>query len=86
MTRAVLRYLRHRIEHAPEGGVTAVLTCRTVSCAATSGPCGDPDAAQHWALRHTGRTGHRLFARRYEDHARVTRIERPPSLLSRLSG
>ncbi|MCK1795942.1 hypothetical protein MTQ01_07985 [Streptomyces sp. XM4193] len=70
-----LSRLRHRIEHVEEGGVTAELTCRTVGCGAASGPLGDPGAAQLWALRHAARAGHRLFARRYEDHVYVARIE-----------
>ncbi|WEH15236.1 hypothetical protein [Streptomyces sp. VNUA24] len=73
--RAVLRYVNHTIRHAPEGGVTAELFCATYECAESSGPQGDPDDAQDWALRHTGRTGHELFRREFTDHARVTRDE-----------
>lgn len=65
----------HTIRDAPEGGITAQLFCMIQGCGESSGPRGDPDEAQDWALRHTGRTGHDLFRREYTDHARVTRDE-----------
>lgn len=74
-TRAVYRYVVHTIRHEPEGGITAELFCKTVGCSESSGPLGDPNDAQDWALAHTGRTGHELFRREYADHARVTRAE-----------
>lgn len=64
------RFVPHTIRHVPEGGVIAEATC--FECEATSGPMDSPDAAQDWALAHTGRTGHDLFRRTYSDHARVT--------------
>ncbi|MGW1885968.1 DUF7848 domain-containing protein [Streptomyces sp. NPDC001970] len=75
MSRAVFRHARHQITHVPEGGITAEITCVAYGCDATSGPQGDADDAQDWALAHTGRTGHALFRREYTDHARVTRLE-----------
>jgi hypothetical protein len=75
MTRSVMRYVPHTIRHEPEGGITAELSCAAFDCDAESGPKGDPDAAQDWALKHTGSTGHDLFRRVYTDHARVTREE-----------
>ncbi|MGW3691617.1 DUF7848 domain-containing protein [Streptomyces sp. NPDC005125] len=75
MTRSVFRYVDHVITHAPEGGVTAMITCVTFGCDATSGPQDDADVVQDWALAHTGRTGHSLFRREYTDHARVIRGE-----------
>lgn len=75
MTRTVLRYVEHTIRHVPEGGITAELFCVAYGCGESSRPQGDPDAAQDWALTHTGRTGHDLFRREYTDHARVTREE-----------
>jgi len=73
--RTVMRYVKHTITRAPEGGITAELFCMTYGCGESSGPQGDPNDAQDWALRHTGRTGHDLFRRECTDHARVTRVE-----------
>lgn len=70
--RAVLRYVEHTIRHAPEGGVTYEAFCTAYLCGAQSGPLDEQGAAQDWALRHTGRTGHILFRRVYTDHARAT--------------
>ncbi|WP_415947941.1 hypothetical protein [Streptomyces sp. KLOTTS4A1] len=75
MTRTVMRYVDHTIRHVPDGGITAQLFCLTVGCGEDSGPQGDLNDAQDWALRHTGRTGHDMFRREYTDHARVTRAE-----------
>ncbi|MGW2651222.1 DUF7848 domain-containing protein [Streptomyces sp. NPDC001393] len=47
--RAVYRFVPHTIRH-----VLAEATC--FECEATSGPTGNPDVAQDWALAHTGRT------------------------------
>ncbi|WP_455569135.1 DUF7848 domain-containing protein [Streptomyces globosus] len=47
--------------------------CVTAGCDAESGPHDEQEAAQDWALRHTGRTGHDLFRRIVTDHAKVTR-------------
>ncbi len=71
--RAVYRYVPHTIRRAPEGGVTYEAFCVTVGCDGESGPQDEQEAAQDWALRHTGRTGHALFRRVVTDHARVTR-------------
>lgn len=75
MSRTVYRYVTHVIEHAPEGGVIYHAFCTASGCAAESGPQDDQNAAQDWALRHAGRTGHYLFRRVVMDHARVTRAE-----------
>lgn len=87
--RAVLRYVAHTIRHAPEGGVTYEAFCVAYRCGAESGPQDEQGAAQDWALRHTGRTGHTLFRRVYTDHARVTQATEPshhPNPLGRESG
>ncbi|WP_101258448.1 hypothetical protein [Streptomyces barkulensis] len=73
--RAVYRFVAHTIRHVPEGGVTYEVFCVAHDCGENSGPQGEQDAAQDWALRHTGRTGHELFRRVFTDHARVTREE-----------
>ncbi|MFJ3976723.1 hypothetical protein [Streptomyces sp. NPDC090021] len=73
MTRAVLRHVPHAIRHAPEGGVIYEAFCVAHGCGAESGACDEQVAAQDWALRHAGRTGHGLFRRVLTDHARVTR-------------
>ncbi|MFD4413681.1 hypothetical protein [Streptomyces sp. NPDC058476] len=76
MTRAVLRYVEHTIRHVPEGGWIFELFCVTPDCEEDSGPQDSQEAAQDWALRHTGRNaGHDLFRRVVSDHARVTRDE-----------
>ncbi|AZM62100.1 hypothetical protein DMA10_12050 [Streptomyces sp. WAC 01420] len=73
--RAVYRHVTHTIRHAPEGGITYQTFCATAGCRAESGPCSEQEAAQDWALRHSGRTGHDLFRRVFTDHAKVTRAE-----------
>ncbi|QKW05571.1 hypothetical protein HUT18_03465 [Streptomyces sp. NA04227] len=76
MSRTVLRYVAHTINRVPENGITAELFCAADECGLSSGPEGNPDDAQDWALRHTGRNpGHDLFRREYTDHARVIRAE-----------
>ncbi|MEW1612163.1 MULTISPECIES: hypothetical protein [unclassified Streptomyces] len=72
-TRTVYRFVSHTIRHAPEGGVVYEAFCTAADCGADSGPQGDQEAAQDWALRHAGRTGHDLFRRVVADHGRVTR-------------
>ncbi|AXI77206.1 DUF7848 domain-containing protein [Peterkaempfera bronchialis] len=73
--RAVYRHVTHTIRHAPEGGITYEAFCTAANCGAESGPLAEQEAAQEWALRHTGRTGHDLFRRVVTDHAKVTRAE-----------
>jgi hypothetical protein len=73
--RAVYRHIAHTIRHAPEGGITYEAFCTAANCGAESGPHAEQEAAQDWALRHTGRTGHDLFRRVVTDHAKVTRTE-----------
>ncbi|MFI6000785.1 hypothetical protein ACIA98_10220 [Streptomyces sp. NPDC051366] len=75
--RGVFRYAAHTIRHAPEGGTTYEVFCAAYRCGAESGPQDEQEAAQDWALRHTGRTGHDLFRRVFTDHARVTRTDGP---------
>ncbi|WP_443069157.1 DUF7848 domain-containing protein [Streptomyces sp. NBC_01278] len=74
-TRAVYRFVSHAIRHVPEGGVTYEAFCVTDGCQAESGPHDKQEAAQDWALRHTGSTGHDLFRRVFTDHAKVSRAE-----------
>lgn len=72
--RARFRYVPHTIAHAPESGVRAQLFCTFIGCEESSGPQDRPEAAQEWALRHTGlHPGHGFYRREYTDHARVTR-------------
>ncbi|MGW0391530.1 DUF7848 domain-containing protein [Streptomyces sp. NPDC003042] len=73
MTRTGFRYAEHTIRHVPEGGITWEVFCRAAGCELDSGPQDEQEEAQDWALRHTGRTGHRLFRRVVTDHAEVTR-------------
>ncbi|MBW1600405.1 hypothetical protein HPT28_25940 [Streptomyces sp. JJ38] len=74
--RAVYRFVDHTIRHVPEGGFVFEIFCASAGCDEDSGPQGEQDAAQDWALKHTGRTGHDLFRRVATDHARVTRADR----------
>ncbi|MET9695737.1 hypothetical protein ABZY31_02285 [Streptomyces sp. NPDC006529] len=69
----------HTIRHAPEGGVTYEAFCAAYGCGAESGPQDGQGAAQDWALRHAGLSGHDLFRRVYTDHARVTPAAAGPS-------
>ncbi|MGW2849220.1 DUF7848 domain-containing protein [Streptomyces sp. NPDC001274] len=72
--RATFRYVPHTIVQAPESGVTAELFCTFIGCGTSSGPQARPEAAQEWALSHTGlHPGHGFYRREYTDHARVTR-------------
>lgn len=73
--RAVYRHVTHTIRHAPEGGITYEAFCAAANCGAESGPHAEQEAAQDWALRHAGRTGHDLFRRVFTDHAKVARAE-----------
>ncbi|MYR74629.1 hypothetical protein YUMDRAFT_00845 [Streptomyces sp. OspMP-M45] len=80
--RTVYRHVAHTIRHTPEGGITYEAFCVTADCGAESGPHSKQEAAQDWALRHTGRTGrtgHDLFRRVFTDHAKVTRGEQRPT-------
>jgi hypothetical protein len=72
---AVYRHVAHTIRHDPEGMVIYEVHCTERGCVAASGPHAVQEAAQDWALRHTGRTGHGLFRRVVTDHVRVTRDE-----------
>ncbi|MFD5620637.1 hypothetical protein [Streptomyces yangpuensis] len=74
-TRAVYRFVSHTIRHVPEGGVTYEAFCVTDGCQAESGPHDEQEAAQDWALHHTGSTGHDLFRRVFTDHAKVSRAK-----------
>ncbi|MFJ7206368.1 hypothetical protein ACIQWR_22880 [Streptomyces sp. NPDC098789] len=84
--RTVLRYVTHTIRHTPDGGVTYEVFCAAHACAAESGPQDAQEAAQDWALRHTGRTGHDLFRRVFTDHGRVTRVDEPSQHPNALGG
>lgn len=73
--RTVMRFVEHTIRHVPDGGVTYEAFCVAAECGEDSGPHDQQEAAQDWALKHTGRTGHDLFRRVFTDHARVTRAD-----------
>ncbi|RPK92799.1 hypothetical protein [Streptomyces sp. ADI98-10] len=76
MSRAVYGYVEHSIRHEPSGGVTYELFCIAPDCEEESAPQSGQEAAQDWALRHTGlNPGHDLFRRVFTDHARVSRVE-----------
>lgn len=77
--RTVYRHVAHTIRRTPEGGITYEAFCAAADCGAESGPHSEQGAAQDWALRHTGRTGHDLFRRVFTDHAKVTRGEQRPT-------
>ncbi|WKX70536.1 hypothetical protein [Streptomyces sp. XD-27] len=73
--RHIFRFADHVIRHAAEGGIIYEAFCVAYECGAESGPQDEQNAAQDWALRHSGRTGHDLFRRVVTDHAHVTRVE-----------
>ncbi|NEB57395.1 hypothetical protein G3I48_34745 [Streptomyces griseus] len=73
MTPTVYRFVDHTIRHEPTGGTTFEAFCTAHECGQESGPQSEQEAAQDWALRHCGQTGHDLFRRVYTDHARVSR-------------
>ncbi|MFF8508672.1 hypothetical protein ACF064_11335 [Streptomyces sp. NPDC015492] len=56
--------------------MTYELFCIAPDCEGESAPQSGQEAAQDWALRHTGlNPGHALFRRVFTDHARVSRVE-----------
>ncbi|QFQ97587.1 hypothetical protein F9278_16705 [Streptomyces phaeolivaceus] len=67
--RAVYRYVPHTIRHDPDCGVVYEIHCTEPGCVSESGHHAAQEAAQDWALRHTGRTGHNHFRRIVTDHA-----------------
>ncbi|MDT9684026.1 hypothetical protein RND61_18455 [Streptomyces sp. TRM76323] len=73
--RAVYRHATPTIRHAPEGGVTHETFCVTAGCGDESGARGEQAAAQGWAPRRAGRTGHDVSRRFVTDHAEATRAE-----------
>lgn len=75
MTRTVLRYVNHTIRHVPEGGWIFEVVCKEEGCGEESGPQGEQEDAQDWALTHAGLARHYLFERRVTDHAQITREE-----------
>jgi hypothetical protein len=77
--RTVMRFVEHTIRHVPDGGVTYEAFCVAAGCEEDSGPHDEQEAAQDWALKHTGATGHDLFRRVATDHARVTRADQESS-------
>ncbi|MFB7180899.1 hypothetical protein ACFCYI_24760 [Streptomyces sp. NPDC056257] len=77
MIRSVYRFEDLSIEHVPEGGVIWETFCAAYQCGQGSGAQDDQDAAQGWALRHSGAAGHNLFRRVVTDHADVMYAEAP---------
>ncbi|CAM5418753.1 hypothetical protein SAVIM338S_02279 [Streptomyces avidinii] len=75
MTRSTYRFVDLTIRHVPEGGVIWETFCRTEGCGLDSGPCDSQEAAQDWALRHSGVTDHDLFKRVVTDNAEVMYAE-----------
>ncbi|WP_443334479.1 DUF7848 domain-containing protein [Streptomyces sp. ZAF1911] len=72
MPRGVYRFVEHTIRHVSAGGSVWEAFCAAYGCGADSGPQDEQGAAQNWALRHSGQTGHRLFRRVVTDHAEVS--------------
>lgn len=70
--RIVYRLVPYTVWHVPQGGTLHEMSCMAPYCDATSGPRIHPAAAQDWAARHTGRTGHDLYRRTVTDHTRVS--------------
>ncbi len=73
MSGGVYRFVEHTIRHVPAGGSVWEAFCTAHGCEADSGHQDEQATAQDWALRHSGRTGHRLFRRVVTDHAEVSR-------------
>ncbi|WP_455771234.1 DUF7848 domain-containing protein [Streptomyces halstedii] len=54
--RAVYRHVAHAIRHVPEGCIAYEAFYVAADCDADSGPRDEQEAAQDWALHHTGRS------------------------------
>ncbi|WP_446459148.1 DUF7848 domain-containing protein [Streptomyces parvus] len=81
MTRAVLRYVTHRITQHPDTDVTFEAEC--LHCEWTARPSEDGAAVDIACMGHTGRSGHKGFRRLCTSFAMIVRVdsdERPESL------
>lgn len=70
MTRAVLRYVTHRITQNPDTDVTFEAEC--LHCAWTARPSEDGAAVDVECMGHTGLSGHKGFRRVCTSVAMVT--------------
>lgn len=75
MTRAVLRYVTHRITQHPDTDVTFEAECLSYGCEWTAQPTQDGAAVDIACMGHTGRSGHRGFRRLCTSFAFVVRAE-----------
>lgn len=75
MTRAVLRYVRHRITRHPDVKPAISARCMHGDCTWTIEKAVTVEAADNACMRHTGRSSHGVFARTFEDVAVVVRDE-----------
>ncbi|MEW1611353.1 MULTISPECIES: hypothetical protein [unclassified Streptomyces] len=73
MTRAVLRYVLHRITEHPDTDVTFEAECR--HCGWSSTASTDTEAVDVECMSHTGRSGHKGFRRVRTSFATVVRAE-----------
>lgn len=74
-TKSVLHFVKHVISRHPDSAPTVTARCLHPDCGWSVAPTSDVDRADDDCMEHTGREGHGIFARRYEDIAVVTRRE-----------
>ncbi|WP_406863999.1 hypothetical protein ABZO31_27635 [Streptomyces sp. HUAS MG47] len=75
MTRAVLRYVSHRITAHPDSDPAVSARCLHGDCPWEVHARSSAKAVDVECMQHTGLTGHGIFARTYEDVAVVVRNE-----------
>ncbi|MGW2304791.1 DUF7848 domain-containing protein [Streptomyces sp. NPDC001809] len=73
--KAVLRFVEHTITRHPDSEPTFTARCLSPDCGWELAPTADVEQADVDVMAHKGRTGHGIFARRYEDIAVVVRKE-----------
>lgn len=73
MTRAILRYVEHRIAQHPD--TDAMFAAECLSCDWKAKPSGDGAAVDLECMRHTGRAGHQTFRRVCTSLALVARAD-----------
>lgn len=70
--RARYAFAKHTITHLEGTGWAFEARCVTGQCGAASGPLESVEAADMWALQHSGMTRHILFRRTVSELAVVS--------------
>ncbi|WP_414168039.1 hypothetical protein ACMATS_13805 [Streptoverticillium reticulum] len=67
--------MKHAISTHPRSEITVTAHCMSGGCGWTLAPTADLETADVAMMSHTGRSGHPLFGRTFEDVALVRRLE-----------